>query len=328
MADHRRLNAKQRDYTAYGLHVRSSIALPFRPLLRPSGDPDVCVGFGEAPPLRTPTLGGTTWQAAPGALLLHVDGVARYAVTDGTRIAIQPEGGSERDFAAFLSGSVFGACLQQRGIALFHASAVAAAAGAALILGPPGIGKSTLLAAMTDRGYAMLADDAVGVVAAEGTLQALPAFPSIGLWPNSLEALGWGGRGGVAAREGTAKSYARPARFHGSPIAVHGVFSLRSGRANAVNGVPRTPRSAWEELQRNGYQRNILLGLGRSAQLFRMAAAMASSLTVRDITYDISTICPQALAKRLAAALEADAPPLPRPGTAVSAASAATGSAQ
>ena len=308
MADYRQLNATQRDYTAYGLHVRSSVALPFCALPHPSGEPDVHVRFAATRRLRAATIVGATWEAAPGALLLHVDGVARYLVSDGARIAIQPEGGSERDCAAFLSGSVFGACLQQRGIALFRASAVATPAGAALFLGAPGVGKSTLLAALTDRGYAMLADDVAGVASAEdGTLEALPAFPAIGLWPNSLEALGWGDRGGNALREGTEKRYVRSPRFHASPLAVCSVFWLGVGNANVVEKTPCSQREAWEHLETGGYQRNFLFGVGQSARQFRVAAAMANSLTVRAADYDVSGFRPHALAKRVAASLEADA---------------------
>lgn len=327
MADYRQLNATQRDYTAYGLHVRSSVALPFCALPHPSGEPDVDIRFAATPRLRAATIAGATWEAAPGVLLLHVDGVARYRVSDGARIAIQPEGGSERDCAAFLSGSVFGACLQQRGIALFRASAVATPAGAALILSGPGVGKSTLLAALTDRGYAMLADDAAGVVPAEdGTLQALPAFPAIGLWQNSLEALGWGDRGAEALREGTEKRYVRSPRFHGSPLAVCAIFLLGVGNANIVEKTPCSRREAWEHLQTGGYQRNFLLGLGQSARQFRVAGAMANSLAIRAADYDISGFRPHALAERVAACLEADAA-LPSPPRAA-AVSGGTGGAR
>ena len=64
-----------------------------------------------------------------------------------------------------------------------------------LFTGRPEIGKSSLLGAFVRRGYAMLADDVVGVVLdAAGRAVALPAFPSMKLWADTLQALAWQGQ--------------------------------------------------------------------------------------------------------------------------------------
>ena len=70
------------------------------------------------------------------------------------------------------------ALLQQRGVMTLHASAIETQAGAVLFAGPSGIGKSSLAAALVERGNTMLADDVTGVVLdAAGRPVALSAFP-------------------------------------------------------------------------------------------------------------------------------------------------------
>ena len=77
------------DYSAYGLRVRSAIALPYR-LAAPSPDqPDVYVRFGTVPerlesPRRVNPRG--IWEAAPDRFLFRVGGIARYLVADGAEI--------------------------------------------------------------------------------------------------------------------------------------------------------------------------------------------------------------------------------------------------
>ena len=165
-----------RDYEAYGLHVRSPVPLPFargREDLPAAAEPDVVVRLGAAPTALAGTADGrrapgghAEWEAAPGAFLISLYGVARYLVTGGREILVEPCGGSGREIGARLAGTVWAALLLQRGIVPFHASAVEFEAGAVLFLGDSGAGKSSLLGALLKRGHAMLADDVAGVVPA------------------------------------------------------------------------------------------------------------------------------------------------------------------
>ena len=163
-----------RDYEAYALRVRSPVPLPFargRQDPPAAAEPDVVVRLGAAPAAlagaadgRRAPGGHAEWEAAPGAFLISLYGVARYLVTGGREILVEPRGGSDREIGACLAGTVWAALLLQRGIVPFHASAVEFEAGAVLFLGHSGAGKSSLSGALLERGYAMLADDVAGVV--------------------------------------------------------------------------------------------------------------------------------------------------------------------
>ena len=100
--------------SAYGLHIRSEIPLPFRSAAR-EAEPDVTIRVGATPEALAPSADRFgPWQTVPGVYLLGVKGVARYLVTGGREIVVQPTGGSEARLQDYLVGPVLAACLRQR----------------------------------------------------------------------------------------------------------------------------------------------------------------------------------------------------------------------
>ena len=248
------------DYTAYGLRVRSALPLPFASLPGVPGgergssdEPDVTVRLVEATAtLPAPARAGVrsvVWEAAPGGFVLNVDGVARYLVTGGCDVTVEPRGGDDRDVGHFLAGPVFVALLRQRGVVAFRASAIATEAGAVLFAGGSGVGKSALLAGLVARGHAMLADAATAVVPdGSGRPEALPAFPRIHLWADALDALGSRGRAGETVRAGVEKYPVPAQRFHAAPLPVRAVYVLGAHNRSGVELVPIQPGNAFELL--------------------------------------------------------------------------------
>ena len=186
------MNEVVRCYRAHGLRIRSALALPFDPLSdteATEGTADVTVRFGPVPgtlPAGAGRLVRTDmWQARPGVFLMQMEGVARYLIADGRDVRIEPLGGGHADIASFLVG-MWAVLLQQRGVATLHAAAVRTPAGAVLLLGRSGSGKSSLAAALVERGHALLADDVTGLMLRDGQVVALPSFASMRLWKQTL----------------------------------------------------------------------------------------------------------------------------------------------
>ena len=283
-----RMTRRLHDYTACGLRVRSPFALPFITLSGLSHrEPDVTVRIGAAPAsLPAPADRHGLWESAPGAFLLDVPGVARYRVTDGRDVLVEPRGGGDREVGVFLAGPVFAALLQQRGVVTLHAGAVEVGPGAVLLAGGPGRGKSSLLAALVARGYAMLADDVTGVVLdGGGRPTALPAFPALRLWANVLDELAWPRQTLERVRPALEKYLAPVERFHPAPLAVRAVcrLTLRNEDGIEIETLPAV--GAFGSLLKSAYHGKFLRGLGRSPTHFRTVAGLARRVPVMRVAW-------------------------------------------
>jgi hypothetical protein len=175
-------------YRLYGLRVDSQFELPE---LSPCGDgtaADVVVNLA---------LPGEVGQASStevenGEVVLTVPGVARFTMSEGVRILVEPEGRSQtRDIRLYLLGSAFGAILHQRMLLPIHSNAIITAGGATAFLGRSGSGKSTLATWFHDRGLPILSDDVCVLGKDEvGRVVAHRGIPRLRLWRDSLEASG------------------------------------------------------------------------------------------------------------------------------------------
>jgi hypothetical protein len=90
----------------------------------------------------------------------------------------------------FLLGPALAVLLYQRGLLVLHASAVAMDGGVVAFLGGSGWGKSTIAASLHQRGYSLVADDAVAVQIEGDRITAWPGYPRIKVWPDTALALG------------------------------------------------------------------------------------------------------------------------------------------
>ena len=271
-------DGRLRRHRGYGLLFESEIELPW-PVTARDREPDVSVRIGAVPSAVGSAADGLgCWQAAPGSLLLDVDGIAHCRVLEGgRRVLFAPERGV-RDAAVCLLDSILAACLQMRGVLVLHASAVATAEGAALFAGPVGIGKSTLVAALADRGYPLLADGAVGIApTGGGPPRALPGFPQIRLWRDAMDDLdeSWRRAAGTPVRPGI-ESYAVAApRFSDGALPVRAVHFLARADTDEVAFEPVTPARAVTCLLRNTLRARFLRGLGQGGTHFRAMAEVA-----------------------------------------------------
>lgn len=301
------------EYRAYGLHLRSAVPLPFHPLLGPSESapsaPDVTVRLGTVPATLPADPDRVThkdiWQARPGAFLIHVDGVARYLVTAGRDMLIEPCGGGADDVTAFFTSTPFTALLQQRGVVTLHAAAVETDAGAILLLGRSGMGKSSLAAALVERGFALLADDVTGVVLdADGRPLALPAFPRLRLWADALDMLHWRANAQAPVRRGEEKYWTRmPDRICSTSLPVRAAFVLAAHSGPDIVVEPVAPGPAFRLLWKNTHRKRMVDALGQRPTHFRIGTALARHVPVVQVTRPVYPFLLEALVDRIAAYL-------------------------
>ena len=310
------MSAPAHEYRAYGLRVRSDIPLPFDLLPEPPepalSEPDVTVRCGTVPATLPAGPGHVTsahiWQARPGAFLLHIEGVARYLVTDGRDVLIEPLGGDADDVAAFFVDTPLTVLLQQRSVVTLHAAGIATEAGAVLLLGRSGIGKSALAAALVERGSALLADDVTGIVPdAGGRPLALPAFPRQRLWAHTLDEMGWRSKVHAPLRCGMEKYWLRAPRSCPTPLPVCAAFVLGSHNLPDISLELASPGIAFRLLSKYTHRKRAMQGSGQRPAHFRVITKMARHVPVTQVTRPAHPFLLDALADRVEAHLRAAA---------------------
>lgn len=224
------------------------------------------------------------------------NGLLRMDYADGTQFWLDANSGeiwarwtetsSFEDAVSYLLGPVFGYLLRLKGITCLHASAIACGGKAVAFVGAPGAGKSTTAAAMALRGHPLISDDIVALAESDGEFYALPAYPYLSLWPDSVATLYGGAANGKTFSENFPKRMLPLAehnlRLAPQPVALHSVFLLgprRSGRdAPVVEEVER--REALMALVGNTYA-NLLLDEQMRKGEFKLLGRLVARVTVR-----------------------------------------------
>jgi len=165
--------------------------------MQPTGQPDAFVRLGRVPErLEGVVANESRWWASRDEYLLHVPGVARFLVSRGREVTVEPAPDAlPSDIRAYLLSPIFSTLCYQAGMYSLHASSVRVGQGVAAFLGHSGAGKSTLAAYLERRGYPVISDDIclLDSRATEGTgggIPVVPVAPALKLWRSALEQLG------------------------------------------------------------------------------------------------------------------------------------------
>jgi hypothetical protein len=173
--------------------LASDCELPFLSRAEPVPQPDFVLELtsrAEAPP-------ATRWyeaaamvldRTADGALIMRFEDGTEFLIDDFGRelsLLAAPAAYTRDDLAAYALGPVLTVALHVQGAVLLHASAIVMNGKAVVFAGDSGSGKSTTAAMLHRLGYTVLSDDITEIAG----VSALPAVPTIRLWPEALEAL-------------------------------------------------------------------------------------------------------------------------------------------
>lgn len=263
-------------HTAFGLTIASQFPLPELPRHAAGANPDVRIRLGEvAPTLPESRQIEHGVSARPGALLIDFE-TARFLVTDGREIVVQPgPDAADGDVRAYLLGSAMGALLHQRGLLPLHANAIEIDGRAIAFAGPSGAGKSTLAAYFRARGRRLLCDDVCAVTFdANGGALAWPGVPRIKLWGDALTAFGF--------RSGELEKVVNWEDKFSLPLTLEAPAAAlplaRIYLLNATQAEPRVERltgaAAFDALASNIYRSEFAAPLGKAETLFASTLAL------------------------------------------------------
>ncbi len=182
-------------YTFYGLIFQLPFPCPILPVAPLDAPPDVTVIYGRVPKILENALAsddswisGFCWQASPGRFLLRGGRRSgRFLVEDGKHVTVERNPATDDDCMLFhLLHSVTAALLRQRGFLVLHANTAHTPRGAIAVSGKSGAGKSTTLAALLQRGCAMISDDITALrIGTDGQVVAVPGAAQIHLWDDA-----------------------------------------------------------------------------------------------------------------------------------------------
>lgn len=188
------------DYGVFGLRLRSERAIPglSANASETADRPDVTVGWGPvARPEDPAEIEPEVFAGLAGAdLVIHVPGVAAYAVRGDSQVVVDPEPGvADEDAEAYLLGTVMAALLYRRRLVPLHSNGVVLGDAAFLVCGQSGAGKSTAAARFQAMGLPLLSDDLSALAAGSGDdVLALPGIRRLKLWSDAIERFGLAGR--------------------------------------------------------------------------------------------------------------------------------------
>jgi len=175
-------------YTAFGLSFASELIFPELHLT--TEPPSVTIRYSSLKhiPISAPHK-SKNHLIGPQQLLINIEGIAQFLVSNGTEIIIDPDKrASDKELRLFLLGSAMGAILHQRGFLPIHGNGIVINGECIIFAGHSGSGKSTLAAAFAQKGFQLMSDDVCAIkIPAISQPLVLPGHPHVKLWSDSLK---------------------------------------------------------------------------------------------------------------------------------------------
>ena len=180
----------------------------------------------------------------------------------------------------YLWGTVMGAVAWFNRLMPLHCSAIGADERAYAFTGPSGVGKSTLAAALAQRGFSHVCDDTMVIAEQDGLPFVIPDGKLIKLWADALEVSGLRGEREVATLQG--KFYAKAPNPRSRPCRLAGMFFIEDGPSVAIE--PIAGGEKLESLAKAIYRGFVPSALGdhiHHAQMMLLVAENSRFWTLR-----------------------------------------------
>ncbi len=272
---------------AYGMQISSEIELPLAPverLDRNSGNKtpaEVAVRIAEVPSVLHGALTRTpAFQVTPREFLFHLPCAGRFVVRDAREVCVQPAADAAPGILEpHVAHAGLAAVLHQLGRHPLHASAVVVNGGGIAFLGASMTGKSTIAAALNQRGYPSVCDDICAIHNGNGIAQVAPGTGELQLWDDAARALALDiGRAHSIHPEGLRYSFTVEQAAGVRPIPLRRLYLLQASRLEPEGFTRLSGNETFKSLYSSTYFAPNLAGLGDASVMFAAYGAISRSV--------------------------------------------------
>jgi len=211
---------------------------------------------------------------------LRAPGVADFLIQmQLCRVQVAPQPGMDAcTVEHLLVDQVLPRVLAQQGETMVHASALSIGGRHALFLGPSGWGKSTLAGLLHRYGHVVLSDDCVQLVAEGNRFRAIPTYPSLRLYADSLDELFPGQVETAPVASYTSKRRVPMEARHAPEQAVDAIYLLGdpAHADESIRIAPLRPAETCLALIRHSFRLDLGDRAASAAQLARCAEVARS----------------------------------------------------
>ena len=229
-------------YRSFGLTIKSDIELS-GPLPVQTDRHDIEIVRSTSVTAPEP-MAADIFEFSPERQLLVWGRVGRVEVFGEERVeyALCPD--TDPSLASFpILGPVFGLLLHLRGLLVLHASALMLDAGAVILLGDKGAGKSTTAAAMIAADLKLMSDDLVVIRRDDGgQFTVLPSYPQLKLTEKSMSAFAQSKVGPSSGPHALLGKHilTLPDSFSNAPASAATAVVLRRGDAASISDLSQS----------------------------------------------------------------------------------------
>lgn len=277
-------------YQGFGLQIKSAIKFPeLFPISQQEKATDLTITIGQTPTKLEgqDVIQNRRYWAKHNEFLLHYPGLARYYVTNGNAVTLEPLQPIKWDATRlFLLGGIMAAVLHQRKVLPLHASSIKHRNGLILFCGVTGSGKSTLIAHLQTRGYSIFCDDICTINPKE--LAAYPSYPMLRMNELEMEHLTSQQfkKGAKVGLEDQKHNYYFHHMFSKQPLPILHIFLLKPDESKLMGTqqIQSIPEKI-SELHFYTFRKTFLNGLGGKKECFSTLTQLAQKIPIHKISF-------------------------------------------
>jgi hypothetical protein len=282
-------------YFAYGLQFASDLLLPefmLAEVTETAMKEPISIRIGSVPKTLTNVRSrGSLYELGEYDFLFSLPNIATYHLTNGKAITIQPAPSSdESSIRLFLYDIVLTALFYQRRMFPLHASSIETPKGAVLFMGANGTGKSTLAAFFYQKGFRVLSDNiTVLQFDAEKEIVAVPAFPAVEVWEDTLQSLQVNDLTGKIRplRPNFSKYWlSTEDRFHHQPLRIEAIYYLETNYTQSYDFSTASHLSRIPWINQNMHYLRFARDLGLMGEYWGLMTSL-SAVKMHSIRRDV-----------------------------------------